>query len=130
LQIGSEGIVTIRWRFRCVFAGLVLSLVLAGCSRRDEHAAAVSPVDAPLEAYQRELLEIAFEAASAIPSDPHIKSRSQAQAAVVTACLELNQPQRALGYIERIDDWRRGTAYADLARHCMRGGFRTDVKPT
>jgi tetratricopeptide (TPR) repeat protein len=126
LQIGSEGIVTIRWRFQCVFAGLMLGVVVAGCGRRDNQAASLA--DAPLEAHQRELLEIAFHAASAIPSDPHIKSRSQAQAAVVTACLELNQPQRALGYIERIDDWRRGTAYADLAKHCMRRGFKTDVE--
>jgi tetratricopeptide (TPR) repeat protein len=109
--------------------GLVLGVVVAGCGRRDEQAAAVSLVDAPLEAYQRELLEIAFNAASAIPSDPHIKSRSQAQAAVVTACLELNQPQRALGYIERIDDWRRGTAYADLAMYCLQHEFKTDVEP-
>ncbi len=126
LQIGSEGSVTIRWHFSCVFVGLTLGVVLAGCGRRDSQA--VSLADAPLEAYQRELLEIAFRAASAIPSDPHIKSRSQAQAGVVTACLALNQPQRALGYIERIDDWRRGTAYADLAMHCLQRGYKTNVE--
>jgi len=118
--------VTIRWHFSCVFVGLTLGVVLAGCDRRDNQA--VSLADSPLEAYQRELLEIAFKAACAIPSDPHLKSRSQAQAGVVTACLALNQPQRALGYIERIDDWRRGTAYADLAMHCLERGFTTNVE--
>lgn len=126
MQIGSEGIVTIRWHFSCVFVGLTLGVVLAGCDRRSEQATSLT--DTPLEAYQRELLEIAFKAACAIPSDPHIKSRSQAQAGVVTACLALNQPQRALGYIERIDDWRRGTAYADLAMHCLQRGFKTNVE--
>ncbi|HSW01971.1 MAG TPA: hypothetical protein VLI39_17525 [Sedimentisphaerales bacterium] len=119
---------TIRWRSRCVFVGIILGVVAAGCGRRDEQAASGSLTDAPLEANQSDLLDIAFGAASAIPIDPHVKSRSLAQAAVVTACLDLDQPRRAFGYIERIDDWRRGTAYADLAMHCLQRGFKTEVE--
>jgi hypothetical protein len=44
-----------------------------------------------------------------------VKNRSRAQEAVVATCLELDLPARALRYLERIDDWRRGKCYADLA---------------
>lgn len=129
LQIGGENIVTIGRRSLSVLLGIVVGVCAVGCGRRDEPATGGPLTDAPLESYQCELLETAFGVASAIPRDPHIKSRSQAQAAVVTACLELNQPQRALGYIEEIEDWRRGTGYADLALHCERRGLKTDAKP-
>jgi len=42
--------------------------------------------------------------------------------------LELDQPQRALGYIEKISDWRRGLGYADYAFYCTQNGFTNDVK--
>jgi len=78
--------------------------------------------DAPLASFQEELLDLAFDAASAMPLDPHIKNRSRAQEIIVAACFELEQPQRALRYIEQIDNWRRGTGYADLAFfHAQRG---------
>lgn len=76
----------------------------------------------PIEAHQNELLELAFDIASSIPVVPHIKDRSRAQELVVKACLELGQPLKALGYIEKIDNWRRGTAYADLAFYCAQSG--------
>ena len=50
------------------------------------------------------------------------------QEAVVAACLELGQPQRALRYLEQIGDWRRGAAYADLAFYCARHGITQDVQ--
>lgn len=80
--------------------------------------------DAELAPFRAQLLELAFEAASAMPSKPHVKSRSQAQEAVIGACLELDQPARAQAWIERIENWRRGTAWADLALHCIRKGER------
>ena len=94
-----------------------------GCDKKPQDATSVAqktekkPVasDAPLVSFQFELLELAFETATAIPVDPHIKDRSRAQEAVAAACLKLDQPNRALGYIERIDNWRRGAGYADLA---------------
>jgi hypothetical protein len=71
--------------------------------------------DQPLATFRGDLLDAAFKAVSAIPHDPHAKNRSRGQEAVVAACLELDQPRRALRYVEQIDDWRRGKGYADLA---------------
>jgi len=117
-------------------AGVVVFLAIA-CSdsqdRSDPPAGESSAqagvfADEPLEAFRGELLDLAFEAASALPVDPHIKNRSRAQDAVVAACLELGQPSRALGYIEKIDNWRRGSGYADLAFYCARRGFTDKVR--
>lgn len=79
--------------------------------------------DKPLVAFQNELLDLAFETASAIPVDPHSKDRARMQEMVVLTCLKLDQPGRASRYIEHIGDWRRGAAYADLAFYCARHGF-------
>jgi len=117
-----------RRLFVLVSAGLCLCAW--SCRPREEAGAAGHLKDGPLEPFQAELLDIAFEVASAMPVDPHIKNRSRTQQAVVAACLELDQPQRALRYIERIEDWRRGAGYADLAFHCVRDGATlTDVEP-
>ena len=82
----------------------------------EEHAAALR--DQPIAEYQAELLELAYQSASALPLDPHVKNRSRAQEGVVAACLALGQPARALRYIEGIGNWRRGSGYADLAFYC------------
>jgi hypothetical protein len=93
-----------------------------GCS--DARARA----DQPIAAFQDELLELAFRAACAFPIDPHIKSRCRAQDEVVAACLQLDQPQRALRFAEQIGNWRRGTAFADLAFYCAKRGDVGDVR--
>jgi len=80
------------------------------------------PANAPLPEYQAELLEMAMDAASKMPHDPHIKDRSRYQAYVVQACLELDQPARARRYIRRIDNWRRGQAAAEYAMYLARTG--------
>ncbi len=106
-----------------VTAGTALAAALAGCDQQAEarapattkSATTSAAADRRLEPYRDELLDLAFAAATALPVDPHIKTRSRAQEAVVAACLELEQPQRALRYNDRIDNWRRGAAYADLA---------------
>jgi len=97
-------------------------MLAISCDSNDETASNSSAKESPLEAYKVELLNIAFGAASAMPVDPHIKSRSLVQEKVVKACLELEQPERALEYIERIDNWRRGAAFADLALYYARYG--------
>ena len=94
----------------------------AGCDSHDETTSTGSVKDVRLETYKADLLNIAFDAASAMPANPHIKSRSLAQEKVVTACLELEQPERALKYIEQIDNWRRGAGFADLALYHVRHG--------
>lgn len=89
-------------------------------SRADEAGArghSQELTDKPIAAHQAELLTLAFEAASSLPTHPHAKNRCRMQEDVVTTCLELDQPRRALSYIEKIDNWRRGSSYADLAHY-------------
>ena len=91
-------------------------------AERPSEKAAPALRDAPLEPWRAELLELAYRTAGAVPVYPHIKDRSRMQEAAVAACLELDQPARALRYAEGIENWRRGVAHADLAFHLARGG--------
>lgn len=77
---------------------------------------------ATLAPWCRELLQLAFDAASAFPIEPHGKNRSRTQEQVVIACFQLGQPDLALAYAGRILDWRRGCAYADYAWEMARRG--------
>jgi hypothetical protein len=95
------------------------------CSPQQKQPTA--PQDKPLAAFQTNLLQTAFDFATAIPVVPHIKDRSRAQAAVADACFTLDQPQRALDYIEKIGDWRRGAGYADYAFYCAQHGCTNEV---
>jgi tetratricopeptide (TPR) repeat protein len=74
-----------------------------------------SLADVPLATWRGDLLDRAFKSVSSMPVNPHLKNRSRAQEAVVTACLELDLPARALRYVDQIGDWRRGKGYADVA---------------
>lgn len=78
--------------------------------------------DQSISAWQSKLLDEAFEIASLIPVKPHIKDRSRIQESVVQGAFQLDQPRRAHGYVERIDNWRRGAGYADFALYCARHG--------
>jgi tetratricopeptide (TPR) repeat protein len=82
----------------------------------------------PLEVYQSELIDHAFETATAIPATPHIKDRSRAQEKVVEVSLVLDQPLLAYSLIERIDNWRRGSGYGDLALYCARHGYTDEAQ--
>ena len=84
--------------------------------------------DLPLTEYRLELLQLAFDAATAMPLNPHIKNRSLAQELVVRACFELDQPSRALRYTKEIADWRRGVGYADFADYCALRGDTSEVQ--
>jgi tetratricopeptide (TPR) repeat protein len=84
--------------------------------------------DAPLAGFRWRLLDLAFEAASALPAHPHIKTRSRAQEDVVQACLELGQLRSAQGYVERIGNWRKGSASADLARLLVEQGALDEAR--
>ncbi|MBN2512503.1 MAG: hypothetical protein JXB18_06155 [Sedimentisphaerales bacterium] len=112
---------------------LFLTLFLGGCDNRPEnkpdvHERTRGLKDNPLAEFQCELLEHAFQTATMIPVIPHLKDRSRAQAAVVEACLELNQAEQALTYIAQIKNWRQGACYADLAMYCARHGLDQDVQ--
>jgi pentatricopeptide repeat protein len=116
---------------------LVLALpfggALAACTDAESATLAATadevPVqtgDAELADHQRALLELAFDAASALPHEPHIKNRSRAQEGVVIAYLQLDQPQLALEALRGIDNWRRGACYADLAFYLAERGGSED----
>ena len=79
--------------------------------------------DKSIEPYRRKLLEVAFEAASKFPMNPHKKNRGACQGKVVAAAFELEQPLLAVGMAPKIRDWRRGAAYADFAYYSAKGGF-------
>jgi tetratricopeptide (TPR) repeat protein len=106
-----------------LLAALSSGLLLTTChDSRSVAAEAAKLIDAPLADHRSELLAIAYKAASAMPIDPHVKNRSRAQAAVVGACIELDQPQLALTYLASIQNWLRGLCYADLAFDRARRG--------
>lgn len=93
----------------------------------DRNAASVVRIaakyhDARISDAAARLLELAYDAASRYPLNPHVKNRSRAQEVVVQASLDLDQPSRALRYVEDIQNWRRGLGYADLAFHLVRRG--------
>ena len=89
--------------------------------------AADLPADATLAPWRIELLQLAFDSASALPLAPHIKNRARAQAAVVAACLRLDQPRRAAQWLGAIPNWQRGLGAADLAVWCAQHGATAAV---
>ena len=108
-----------------IVAALTVTLYMTGCSPQPNVTA---PQDKPLASYQTNLLQTAFTVATAMPVSPHIKDRSKAQAAVVDVCFKLDQPQRALGYVEKTGNWRRGAGYADYAFYSVQHGFTNDMQ--
>jgi len=114
-----------------LLAGLAAALFTAGCSPQTGQDVSTPKAAAeakPLPAFQTELLEVAFDTASAIPVYPHIKDRSKAQAAAVTAALGLQQPDLASRWIEKIENWRRGEASAELALYWAQHGRPEEAK--
>lgn len=97
-------------------------MFLGSAALRAQDATSKPLQDQPIAQSRRELLQLAFEAVSAMPTKPHAKNRSRAQETVVGACLQLDQPKLAQEFAERIDDWRRGTCLADLALYCLDHG--------
>ena len=116
------------------FSCLLALLACAGCQQ--EPATVADPAtdtkgtaltigkvtNAPLAAYQSDLLQLAFTAASKFPSDPHAKNRGRAQDVVVAACFGLQQPLQALAFAPHVEGWHRAIAYADFAWCCAKVG--------
>jgi len=118
-----------KYRLYILLSGLCLLFIfIGGCEDKNAEADSASQSsfnsmsDKPLEEFQIRLLDTAFETATRIPIYPHIKDRSRSQEAVVETCLKLDQPKRALRYIEKIDNWRKHLCYANLACYCARHG--------
>ncbi len=121
---------------------VLCALVLAACQRADDagsrapgaaadaasaRAAPKQLRDTDVEPFQRELLELAFDAACRFPEGGHDKNRSRAQEQVVIACFELDQPLLALSFAPRVTGWRRGVAYADYAWYSASHGVTANV---
>jgi hypothetical protein len=85
-------------------------------------AAAGAPAGSGLTPSQRDLLQLAFDAASKFPPAQHRKNRSRAQEVAVVAAFELGAPEFAVALGAKIADWRRGCAYADFAWAMARRG--------
>jgi len=120
---------SIKVKFQLFFmaATTVLYLFTGGCNQNARQVnnpqdKIFSITDKSLPEYQNKLLNIAFETATLIPILPHIKDRSKAQEAVISAFLELDQPKRVIDNIEQIKNWRRGASYGDLAIYCAQHG--------
>jgi hypothetical protein len=123
-----------------IMAALVAALALCACKEQAggppvvAAAAKTAPAEVPadltdrtLPPWQGDLLELAFRAVSAMPTEPHRKNRAMAQEKVVMACLQLDQHARALRMLEKIDGWQKGTCYAELAWHCVQYGNKAPV---
>lgn len=105
-----------RSRLRLLLGGALLCTVFA-CTEpasRPAPRAVEAAVPVLLSPGSIQLLEMAFRTASALPANPHIKARSRAQEEVVSACLDLRQPERATEYLQALESWRRGTALAKV----------------
>ncbi len=113
--------------------GAPAGAVRAADSARPEPPPALAdlalPDDAPIEPWRADLLELAFDTAGALPLNPHVKNRARALQSVVTACLELDQPRRAMRILHGIPNWRRGLACGNVALYCARHGHTEPVLP-
>jgi tetratricopeptide (TPR) repeat protein len=106
----------------CLLLISFLMLLWGGCDNKSDdkgHATVqentFSLSDTPLSEFQDNLLDIAFETASLIPLKPHIKDRSKTQERIVNTCLEMDQIVRAIQFAGKIEDWRRGDCFAEIA---------------
>ena len=108
-----------------LLTGAVLFIFICGCEGKIKED--TLPYK-PLFVFQIKLLDIAFESATAIPVNPHLKDRSKAQENVIETCLRLDQPKRALAYIEKIENWRRGLCYANLAFYYAKQGYNKEAQ--
>jgi hypothetical protein len=107
-----------------VSLGVVLAFWITGCGRGERSAAPLSS-QAPV---CDELLSLAFDAASAIPLNPHVKDRARQQEAVVRACLTTDHVEQAMEYANVIPNWRKSSAQASIAVYFARHGKAEDAK--
>jgi tetratricopeptide (TPR) repeat protein len=110
-------------------AALSTLLLSVPAFRADESAARKDPIaDRSLAAFQVDLIDLAFRAAAKMPANPHVKTRSKLQDDVAQTCFDLDQPRRALHFVENIADWRRGKGYADFAFYCAKHGDPSEAQ--
>lgn len=112
----------VRPGFAVVRLGAAAAVALIAASQiAGSRAAAAARIGHPDEA-----LDYAFRFASAISADS--KDRARAQEDVVRATAEAGLFAAARERALRIDDWRRGTALADLAAALARQGHESEAR--
>ena len=84
--------------------------------------------DQPAQAYQLELIDLAWRSATAYPLDPHIKNRGKAEERVVTGLIELGRLQQAWDKADQVVNWRRGACYAEIAHALIKQGQTQPVE--
>jgi hypothetical protein len=108
-------------------AGVVQSGSQQG-SAPDAVAAVVAAEDAAKQSPRRALLEFGFEAASAIPREPHERDRARVQEVVASTFIAVGEPVRAAACALQITNWRKGSVFGDLAIDCARKGLVDSAK--
>jgi hypothetical protein len=113
---------------RLATAALLTLLSLAGGCAGSQNARgarpdAISGTDAqPLAAWRMALLREAFDAASAIPEEPHLRDKAKAQEWCASAALSLGEVELALEWANAMKTWRQAAMLADIAGwHAERG---------
>ena len=74
------------------------------------------------------LLELAFEAPSRMPNNPHLKNKARGQEAATQAALATQQFATAYRFASEIENWRKGACYADLAAALLDQDAATEVQ--
>ncbi|HMN95822.1 MAG TPA: hypothetical protein PKC43_11935 [Phycisphaerales bacterium] len=109
-------------------SGVIAGAVASSEAGRDQPQPTPRLSDAAIDPLRRELIEIAFQSATRIPLDPHVKDRAKTQEAVVIAALRADQPLLAARFANPIPGWRRGNAYAALAFDAIERGFPAEAR--
>ncbi|MCA8943658.1 MAG: hypothetical protein KDB80_13930 [Planctomycetes bacterium] len=115
-------------------SSLACTFALLSCSGEETHAATTSNHQAasrpsePVEAFQTELLRMAFRATEKFPLDPQIKNRCREREEVVSAALQLGSTELALEFTRQIENWRKGACYALVARELVEQGKTANVE--
>ncbi len=66
-------------------------------------------------ASEEQVLQNAFDGASKMPLNPHVKNRSRAQLQLVNAALAVKRADLARSYADEIVNWQKLVAYAQIA---------------
>ena len=101
---------------------------VAGAAPTPVQAATGAPVGevraVELAPFRTELLDLGFDAACAIPVNPHDRDRARVQEAVALSAAELGLVTKAAGMANRIENWRKGSVFGELAIASARDGRR------
>lgn len=92
-------------------------------------AATIGGGAAPDATYRTRLLADAFDAASLLPPNPHIKNRSRAQYTVVETSIDLGLLSLAESLCLKIDHWERCMGLLDLADYHVSRGAAASATP-